>query len=202
MASPSTSSLAKAGRNRSRRVRTTQSTSVAASFSSARPKSIHRLTTQTFFLEPLESAVLFAAPRVVAIQGDLPFVRVDGEGSVQSRRHDFERIMYTAISDTNEPRMDRVARRRAAATRILLSLPSTARRSRSVASVTLATAIILHANASNRYDAAKAIEAHLQREYGYSLEMKARRPRSARRFSFQRQGRSLRVFLDCDGSAC
>src|SRR3982751_5576616 len=51
-------------------------------------ESLHRLTTQTFFLEPLESAVLFAAPRVVAIQGALPFVRVDGEGSVQSRPHD------------------------------------------------------------------------------------------------------------------
>ena len=69
-------------------------------------QAVHRLTKQTFFLEPLESAVLFAAPRVVAIQGDLPFVRVDGEGSVQSRRRDFERVMYKAISDTNEPRMD------------------------------------------------------------------------------------------------
>src|SRR6185369_10609007 len=35
---------------------------------------VHRLTMQTFFLEPLESPVLFAAPRVVALQGDLPFV--------------------------------------------------------------------------------------------------------------------------------
>jgi hypothetical protein len=37
----------------------------------------------------------------------------------------------------------------------------------------LATAVILHANASNRYDIAKAIESHLQRDYAYSLEMKA-----------------------------
>ena len=36
--------------------------------------------------------------------------------------------------------------------------------------------MILNANASNRYDAAKAIELHLQREYGYSLEMKAGGP--------------------------
>src|SRR6185295_12551833 len=62
-------------------------------------EALHRLTTQTFFLEPLESPVLFAAPRVVALQGDLPFVRVDEEGSVQSRRHDFERLMYKALSD-------------------------------------------------------------------------------------------------------
>src|SRR5262249_3655211 len=44
-------------------------------------EALHRLTTQTFFLEPLESPVLFAAPRIVALQGDLPFVRVDAEGS-------------------------------------------------------------------------------------------------------------------------
>src|SRR4029079_17771402 len=41
-------------------------------------EALHRLTSQTFFLEPLESPVLFGAPRVVAIQGELPFVRVDG----------------------------------------------------------------------------------------------------------------------------
>src|SRR5678816_1155347 len=71
-------------------------------------EALHRLTTQTFFLEPLESSVLFAAPRVVALQGDLPFVRVDEEGSVQSKRHDFERLMYKALSDTTEPRMDQL----------------------------------------------------------------------------------------------
>src|SRR4029079_2280334 len=40
----------------------------------------------------------------------------------------------------------------------------------------LATTIILHANENNRYDAAKAIESYLQREYGYSLDMKASGP--------------------------
>jgi hypothetical protein len=40
----------------------------------------------------------------------------------------------------------------------------------------LATQIILEANASNRYDAAKAIESYLQGQYGYSLEMKASGP--------------------------
>ena len=43
-------------------------------------EALHRLTTQTVFLEPIESPVLFAASRPVAIQGDFPFVRVDAEG--------------------------------------------------------------------------------------------------------------------------
>src|SRR5215213_6320421 len=138
-------------------------------------EALHRLTTQTFFLEPLESAVLFAAPRPVAIQGDLPFVRVDAEGSVQSRRHDFERIMYKAISDTDEPRMNELRsdlRPYLPAFYRYLQLPD--KLDRRIGP--LATAMILNANANNRYDAAKAIESHLQRDYGYSLEMKASGP--------------------------
>jgi len=138
-------------------------------------EALHRLTTQTFFLEPLESAVLFAAPRAVAIQGDLPFVKVDAEGSVQSRRHDFERIMYKAISDTDEPRMDELRkdlRPYSPAFYRYLQLPD--KLDRRIGP--LATAMILNANANNRYDAAKAIESHLQRDYGYSLEMKASGP--------------------------
>ena len=138
-------------------------------------ESLHRLTTQTFFLEPLESPVLFAAPRVVAIQGDLPWIRVDKDGSVQSRRHDFERLMYKALSDTTEPRMDQLRND-------LRPLPVPYYRYLQLPEKLdpriepLATTIILHANASNRYDVAKAIEAYLQREYPYSLDMKASGP--------------------------
>jgi transglutaminase-like putative cysteine protease len=138
-------------------------------------EALHRLTTQTFFLEPLESPVLFAAPRIVALQGDLPFVRVDAEGSVQSRRHDFDRLIYKVISDTSEPRMDLLRndnRPLSVSYYRYLQLPENLdpRIDR------LATQIILEANASNRYDAAKAIESYLQREFGYSLEMKASGP--------------------------
>ena len=138
-------------------------------------EALHRLTSQTFFVEPLESPVLFAAPRVVAIQGDLPFVRVDGEGSVQSRRHDFERIMYKALSDTSEPRMDLLRndlRPIPVSFYRYLQLPEDLDPRIS----TLATTIVLRANASNRYDIAKAIESHLQHDYGYSLEMRATGP--------------------------
>jgi hypothetical protein len=138
-------------------------------------EALHRLTTQTFFLEPLESPVLFAAPRIVALQGDLPFVRVDQEGSVQSRRHDFERLIYKAISDTSEPRTDLLRndiRPLSVSYYRYLQLPENLdpRIDR------LATQIILEANAGNRYDAAKAIESYLQHQYGYSLDMKASGP--------------------------
>src|SRR5215213_8226834 len=138
-------------------------------------EALHRLSKQTFFLEPLESAVLFAAPRVVAIQGDLPFVRVDAEGSVQSRRHDFDRIMYKAISDTDEPAADTLrGDMRAYPVRFqrYVQLPETL----DPRIVGLARTMILDAHARNRYDAAKAIELQLQRGYGYSLQMKASGP--------------------------
>ncbi len=146
-------------------------------------EALHRLTAQTFFLEPLETPILFAAPRVVAIQGDLPFVRVDEEGSVQSRRHDYERLMYKALSDTTEPRMDQLRND-------LRPLPLPYYRYLQVPErldpriEPLATTIILHANASNRYDAAKAIESYLQREYAYSLDMKASGPDPVADFLF------------------
>jgi transglutaminase-like putative cysteine protease len=146
-------------------------------------EALHRLTTQTFFLEPLESPVLFAAPRVVALQGDLPWVRVDEEGSIQSRRHDYERLMYKALSDTNEPRMDLLRndlRPLSLPFYRYLQVPDNL----DPRIGPLATTIILHANASNRYDAAKAIESYLQREYGYSLDMKASGPDPVSDFLF------------------
>ena len=136
---------------------------------------VHRLTMQTFFLEPLESPVLFAAPRVVALQGDLPFVRADQEGSIQSRRHDFERVMYKAISDTDEPPVEELRndmRPYSADYQRYLQLPEPL----DPRIVQLARTMILDAHARNRYDAAKAIEWQLQRDYGYSLQMKATGP--------------------------
>ena len=138
-------------------------------------EALHRLTTQTFFLEPLESSVLFAAPRVVALQGDLQAIRVDAEGSIQSRRHDFERLMYKAISDTDAPspeQLRRDMRPYPVEIRRYLQLPETL----DPRIVSLARTMILEAHARNRYDAAKAIEWQLQRDYGYSLEMKAGGP--------------------------
>src|SRR6266404_2308472 len=137
-------------------------------------ESLHRLTTQTIFLEPIESPVLFAAPRPVAIQGDFSLVRMDGEGSVQARR-EFERVVYKALSDTTAPD---VALLRADAT----PYPAAFERYLQLARSTdprieaLANAMVVNAHARNRYDEAKAIESQLRSDYGYSLEMKAGGP--------------------------
>ena len=135
-------------------------------------EALHNLTTQTFFVEPLESAVLFGAPRVVAIQGDLPFIRVDGEGGLQSRRHDFERIMYKAISDMEDPPVEKLRadmRPYPGNFDRYIQLPDKLDRR----IVYYAQSLLRGAQVRNRYDAAVVIEAELQRNYAYTLEMKA-----------------------------
>ena len=138
-------------------------------------EALHNLTTQTVFLEPLESTVLFGAPRLVAIQGDLPFVRVDGEGSLQSRRHDYERLFYKVISDTDDPPVDDLRddmRPYPASFERYLQLPDNLDRR----AVYHAQFVLRSAQVRNRYDAAKAIERDLQTNFAYSLEMKASGP--------------------------
>src|SRR5215217_8720523 len=91
--------------------------------------------------------------------------------------------MYKALSDTNEPRMD-LLRSDVSPLPLpyyrYLQLPE--RLDPRIGP--LATTIILHANANNNYDAAKAIESYLQREYGYSLDMKAAGPDPVADFLF------------------
>lgn len=137
-------------------------------------ESLHRLTAQTIFLEPIESPVLFAAPRPVAIQGDFSFVRMDGEGSVQARR-EFERVVYKALSDTTAPDVALLRKDAApypvAFQRYLQRSPTLDPRIEA-----LANAMVVNAHARNRYDEARAIESELQTDYGYSLDMKAGGP--------------------------
>jgi len=138
-------------------------------------QALHRLTTQTVFLEPIDSPVLFAASRAVAIQGEFPSLRVDSEGSAQTRRHEFDRVIYKALSDMMQPEV-------ALLRRDARSYPVTFERYLQVPDSldprinALANAVVVNAHARNRYDEAKAIELHLQQEYGYSLQMKAGGP--------------------------
>jgi len=138
-------------------------------------EALHQRTTQTVFLEPIESPVLFAASRPIAIQGEFPLLRVDGEGSVQVRRHEFERMIYKALSDTTEPDV-------ALLRKDLGPYPAALERYKQLPAAldprieARANAIVANAHARNRYDEAKAIEAHLQTAYGYSLQMRAAGP--------------------------
>ncbi len=145
--------------------------------------SLHLLTTQTIFLEAIESPVLFALPRPVAIQGEFPSLRLDTEGSIQSRRRQLDRIKYKALSDTSEPEPQILRRddgRDPQTFGRYLALP----RSLDLRIIELADTMVSNHRARSRYDIARAIETDLQQNYGYSLEMKASGPEPLSDFLF------------------
>src|SRR5882672_6541235 len=145
---------------------------------------VQRLTTQTFFLEPVDTPVLFGAPRVVAVQGRLPFVRVDSEGAIQTRSHDQERVIYKVYSDTTEPspavlRSDALEYYAPAAR--YLELPGNL----DPRIAALAKQVSTSLGARNGYDEARAIETYLRDNYGYTLELKAGGPDPLADFLFR-----------------
>ena len=146
---------------------------------------LRRLTTQTFFVEPIDTPVLFAAPRAIAVQGALAFLRRDAEDGLASRPHTQERVTYTVYSDTVEPeparlRADRRPYPQAPTSNLrghvgkYLLWPDTF----DARVAELAQRVVKESGARNRYDTARAIEAHLGANayggaYAYSLQMRA-----------------------------
>jgi hypothetical protein len=133
---------------------------------------LHLLTTQTFYVEPIDTGVLFAAPRVIAVQGGFPDIQRDSEGSLLVVRHDQERISYRVYSDTTQPEEETLraddedytaefARYLQLPQRLDPRIPR------------LAQDVIGLSGAQNRFDRARAIESHLQTGYGYTLDLKA-----------------------------
>ena len=132
----------------------------------------NRLTAQTFIIEPVDTPVVFAAPRVVALQAELRTINVDSEGAVQAGFHTDKRLVYRAFSDMAPPdvsalRADRVQYLAESARYLKLpaNLDSRIR--------TLTRDVIQKSGARTWYDAAQAVEAYLRDNYGYTLEMKA-----------------------------
>jgi transglutaminase-like putative cysteine protease len=146
---------------------------------------LRRVTTQTFFVEPVDTPVLFAAPRAVALQGALSYVRRDAQDGLASRPHTQERVTYTVYSDTVEPdperlRADRRPDPRGATPNLRLPVERYLLRPATFDPrvADLARRVVREAGAANRYDTARAVEAHLGAnayggDYRYSLQMRA-----------------------------
>lgn len=135
---------------------------------------LHRLTTQTFFVEPIDTPILFAAPRVVALQAALPYLRIDKEGALSSHPHTQDRLSYKVYSDTEEPDPEVLRADLEPYPRNFRYLLFPATIDERIQQ--LAQDVIVRAGARNRYDAARAIEDYLQHEFGYTLDLKASGP--------------------------
>lgn len=135
---------------------------------------LHRLTVQTFFVEPIDTPVLFAAPRVIAIQAPLPYVRIDKEGALSTHPHNQDRLSYKVYSDTEEPDVENLRADAQAYPRGFRYLLLPAKLDPRIGE--LASEVLRRTRAGNRYDAARAIEDYLQHEFGYTLDLKAGGP--------------------------
>lgn len=127
------------------------------------------LLLQTVYLEPLDTPVLFAAPRAVGVQGNFQLLVKDLYGGISFQRTG-ERSTYRVLSDTSLP-PEASLRRDNGAYPIqfgnYLQIPDgmDPRISELAENVTKGY--------RTRYDAARATENYLQTQFGYTLELKA-----------------------------
>lgn len=139
----------------------------------ARPEG--KLTVQTVYLEPLNSSVLFAMARPIVIRSSASEIAKDAEGAFRMFPASYERTSYTVFSDTYLPapdvlRADGLEYPRSTFKYLVVPNrldPRIGER---------ATEVIRSSGARNRYDIAKAIESHLQTDFGYTLDLKAGGP--------------------------
>jgi transglutaminase-like putative cysteine protease len=126
-------------------------------------------TVQTIYLEPLDTPVLFALARPIAVQGNFPAVFRDAYGSLSLLRS-FERVSYKVVSDRSLPQPAQLQadnKPYVADVRNYLSLPLVLDPRIGELAQKIA------APAKTRYDKARAIESWLQNSLGYTLEQKA-----------------------------
>ena len=128
------------------------------------------VTEQTVYLEPIDTMVLFGLSRMVAVQGNFQVLQKDPYGGITSIRNSFERISYKVLSDRWTPNIEALRNDNAvylADDANYLQIPDKfdERIGKYASEITR--------DKTNRYDKAKAIEQHLQTQFGYTLEQKA-----------------------------
>ncbi|MEQ1921932.1 MAG: DUF3488 and transglutaminase-like domain-containing protein [Pyrinomonadaceae bacterium] len=127
------------------------------------------LSIQTIYLEPLDTAVLFALPKAVAVQSSFSLIEKDTYGSITFRRN-YERVTYKVLSDRSLPDKSRLREDNTGyghESQNYLQLPESYDRR------IFDLAYGIASKEKNRYDRAAAIEKYLQYNFGYTLEQKA-----------------------------
>ena len=128
------------------------------------------LRTQTIYLEPLDTNVLFGLSRLLAIQGNFQTLEKDGYGSITATRRTFERISYKVVSERWQPDIESLKADNAnyqPEDSNYLQIPAKfdGRIAQLAAQITK--------DKKTRYDKTKAVEEFLQTQFGYTLELKA-----------------------------
>ncbi len=127
-------------------------------------------TEQTVYLEPIDTPVLFALSRPVAIQGNFQFLQRDAYGGITSVRNSFERISYKVLSDRWMPSIEALKNDNAVYSADdvnYLQIPDDF--DERIGKL----ALQITKEKTNRYDKARAVEQYLQTQFGYTLEQKS-----------------------------
>ena len=130
------------------------------------------LLNQTFYVEPLDTPVLFALSKPVAVAGGFDLLFKNSDDNLKFQRRGFERISYKVGSDPYLP-PDEVLRTDAgydpASMARFLQLPDDI--DPRIAS--LSDEVIKGAVAQNRLDRSRAIEKYLRDSFAYTLELRS-----------------------------
>jgi hypothetical protein len=138
------------------------------------------LVSQTIYLEPMGTSVLFALPRPVEVRGSFDSITVSDKDFLQHTRP-YELVSYKVLSDIRTPSPEELRADRQpypAALAPYRSLPAVFDRR----IVELAEQLTGPVN--NRYDKVRRIESYLQTEFGYTLQQKATGPEPLAAFLF------------------
>ncbi len=136
------------------------------------PRRVSTNVTQTFYLEPIGTPVLFSLSKPISVQGNFEILRKDPDDSLRANGIGFERSNYVVRSDPSLPerkRLETDSGNYELAGQRFLQLPTDL----DPRIPKLASDVVERAGAKNMHEAAEAIETFLRNEYGYSLDMKA-----------------------------
>jgi hypothetical protein len=126
---------------------------------------------QTFYLEPLDTLILFTLPRPNVVQGNFEILKKDAEGGISFIGKGYQRISYQVHSDGYEPSAEILRKDNinytAEENQKYLQLPADLDEKIEKLSSQITE------GKTNRYDKAKVIEEYLQTQFGYTLEQKA-----------------------------
>lgn len=134
------------------------------------PSNKSGLTVQTFYIEPIDSSVVFALAKPVAVQGGFKTLIKDTEGALNFPRTGFERMTYKVYSNQTLPSksiLQADTENYSLKDSRYLELPD------NIDQRIAQLAFELTHTAKNRYDKAKIVESYLQNNFGYTLELKA-----------------------------
>lgn len=136
------------------------------------PKDGNQLVTQTVYLEPIDTPILFTLAHPIALRGNFQIVNKDLEGSLLAPRGNTGRISYEIVSDNSLPNESDLRKDDSPYPMTInryLQLPDNL--DERIKQFT--GEIIAKSGAKGRFEQAKAVETYLKNNFAYSLDMKA-----------------------------